>query len=115
MSLEDHLKFPAPPTMALEAILLADQIFESNRASHSSQESGPSISWFNNCVKCQKDKTAQFIADTGASNTFTFDKNDFITFVEDNGTIQTAGKKAVLQVQGYGTVFIKHDIMLKGK
>ena len=27
-----------------------------------------------NCVKCQKDKTAQFIADTGASNTFTFDK-----------------------------------------
>ena len=51
--------------------------------------------------------TAQFIADTGASNTF--------TFVEDNGTIQTADRKAVLQVQGYGTVFIKHDIMIKGK
>ena len=68
-----------------------------------------------NCVKCQKDKTAQFIADTGASNTFTFDKNDFVTFVEDNGTIQTADKKAVLQVQGYGTVFIKHNIMVKGK
>ena len=32
-----------------------------------------------NCVKCQKDKMAQFIADTGASNTFTFDKNDFVT------------------------------------
>ena len=68
-----------------------------------------------NCVKCQKDKTAQFIADTGASNTFTFDKNDFVTFVEDDGTIQTANKKAVLQVQGYGTVFIKHNIMVKGK
>ena len=67
------------------------------------------------CVKCQKDKTAQFIADTGASSTFTFDKNDFVTFVEDNGTIQTADKKAVLQVQGYGTVFIKHDIMVRGK
>ena len=68
-----------------------------------------------NCVKCQKDKTAQFIADTGASNTFTFDKNDFVTFVKDDGTIQTADKKAVLQVQGYGIVFIKHDIMVKGK
>ena len=32
--------------MALEAISLADQIFESNRAAHSSQESGPSISRF---------------------------------------------------------------------
>ena len=40
-----------------------------------------------------------YVADTGASNTFTFDKNDFVTFVEDNGTIQTADKKAVLQVQ----------------
>ena len=68
-----------------------------------------------NCAKCQKDETAQFIADTGASNTFTFDKNDFITFVEDDGTIQTADKKAVLQVQGYGTVFIKHNINIKGK
>ena len=67
------------------------------------------------CAKCQKDKMAQFIADTGASNTFTFDKTDFITFVEDNGTIQTADKKVVLQVQGYGTVFIKHDINIKGK
>ena len=36
MSLEDRLEFPAPLTMALEAISLADQIFESNRASHSS-------------------------------------------------------------------------------
>ena len=68
-----------------------------------------------NCVKCQKDKMAQFIADTGASNTFTFDKNDFVTFVKDDGTIQTADKKAVLQVQGYGTVFIKHDININGK
>ena len=68
-----------------------------------------------NCAKCQKDKTAQFIADTGASNTFTFDQNDFVTFVEDDGTIQTANKKAVLQVQGYGTVFIKHNINIKGK
>ena len=67
------------------------------------------------CAKCQKNKTAQFITDTGASNTFTFDKNDFVAFVKDNGTIQTADKKAVLQVQGYGTVFIKHDIMVKGK
>ena len=44
MSLEDRLKYPAPPTMALEAISLVDWIYESNRASHSTQESGPSIS-----------------------------------------------------------------------
>ena len=29
----------------------------------------------------------QFIADTGASNTFTFDKSDFTTFTEDEGNI----------------------------
>ena len=50
ISLEDHLEFPALPTMALEAISLADWIFESNRASHSSQESGPSISQFDAMV-----------------------------------------------------------------
>ena len=44
MSLEDRLEYPAPPTMAPEAISLADRIFESNRVSHSTQESGPSIS-----------------------------------------------------------------------
>ena len=46
MSSEDRLEYPVPPTMAPEAISLADQIFESNRASHSTQESGPSISQF---------------------------------------------------------------------
>ena len=44
MSLEDRLEYSAPPTMAPEAISLADWIFKSNRVSHSSQESGPSIS-----------------------------------------------------------------------
>ena len=29
-----------------------------------------------NCVKCKENKSVQFIADTGASNTFTFDKSD---------------------------------------
>ena len=46
-SSEDRLEYPAPLTMAPEAISLADQIFKSNRASHSTQESGPSISQFN--------------------------------------------------------------------
>ena len=41
-----------------------------------------------NCVKCQKDKTAQFIADTGASNTFTFDKNDVVTLVQSKQPIK---------------------------
>ena len=44
MSLEDCLEYPPPPTMAPEAISLADRIYESNRVAHSSQESGPSIS-----------------------------------------------------------------------
>ena len=46
MSLKDRLEYPAPPTMAPEAISLADWISKSNRASHSTQESGPSISQF---------------------------------------------------------------------
>ena len=40
-----------------------------------------------NCVKCKENKSVQFIADTGASNTFTFDKSDFTTFTEDEGNI----------------------------
>ena len=68
-----------------------------------------------NCVKCKESKLVQFIADTGASNTFTFDKSDFTMFTKDKGNIQTADKKAVLQVQGYGTVFIKHEITINGK
>ena len=44
VSLEDRLKYPVPPIMAPEAISLADRIYKSNRASHSTQESGPSIS-----------------------------------------------------------------------
>ena len=50
MSLEQCLEYPAPPTMAPEAISLADQIFKSNRASNSNQESGPSISRFDAMV-----------------------------------------------------------------
>ena len=68
-----------------------------------------------NCVKCKENKLVQFIADTGASNTFTFDKSDFTMFTKDKGNIQTANKKAVLQVQGHGTVFIKHEITINGK
>ena len=50
MSLEDRLEYPAPPTMAPEAISLADWIYKLNRASHSTQESGPSISRFNTMI-----------------------------------------------------------------
>ena len=66
-------------------------------------------------MKCKENKSVQFIADTGASNTFTFDRNDFTMFTKDEGNIQTADKKAVLQIQGYGTVFIKHKITVNGK
>ena len=50
MSLEECLEYPAPPTMASKAISLADRIFELNRASHSTQESGPSISRFDTMI-----------------------------------------------------------------
>src|SRR5271156_1787723 len=50
---------------------------------------------FANCVKCKKEKTVQFIADSGASNTFTFDKSDFLSFKKTNGSIQTADKGSV--------------------
>ena len=51
MSLEQRLESPPPvPTMAPKAISLANRIFESSRASHSTQESGPSISWFDTMV-----------------------------------------------------------------
>ena len=69
MSLEDRLEYPAPPTMAPEAISLADRIYESNRASHSTQESGPSISRFNaiipppvpHIVKCKKTELREIL------------------------------------------------------
>ena len=51
MSLEQRLESPPPvPTMAPEAVSLANRIFESNRASSSTQESGPSISRFDAMV-----------------------------------------------------------------
>ena len=47
MSLEQRLESPpSVPSMAPEAVSLANRIFKSNKASHSTQESGPSISRF---------------------------------------------------------------------
>ena len=67
------------------------------------------------CVKCKKEKTVQFIADSGASATFTFDKSDFLTYTEQKGSsIQTADQKSELEIQGYGSIFIKHDVLIKG-
>ena len=63
-----------------------------------------------NCVNCKKENTTQFIADTGASDTFTFDKSDFVTFTEIDASVQTADEKSALQLLGYGTVFVKHTI-----
>ena len=59
-----------------------------------------------NCVKCKENKSVQFIADTNASNTFTFDKSDCVTFTEDEGNIQTANKKAVLLLGLWGIILI---------
>ena len=68
-----------------------------------------------NCVNCKKDNTAQFIANTGASDTFTFDKLDFATFTKMDASVQTVDKKFALQILGYGTVFVKHIILINKK
>ena len=68
-----------------------------------------------NCVKCKKEKTVQFIADSGASSTFMFDKSDFVTFTETSGSIQTADKSTELPVLGYGSVIIKHEVSINGQ
>ena len=43
-----------------------------------------------NCVNCKENKSVDFIADTGASDTFTNNLTNFTTFKELNGSIQTA-------------------------
>jgi hypothetical protein len=59
-----------------------------------------------NCANCKKEKQAVFIADTGASATFTFDKSDFTTYHKMKGGVETADKRATLNIEGYGTVFV---------
>ena len=57
----------------------------------------------------------QFIAESGALSTFTFDKRNFITFTESSGSIQTADKSAELPVLGYRSVIVKHSISINGQ
>ena len=68
-----------------------------------------------NCVNCKGNKTVDFIADTGASDTFTNDLTDFTTFKELNGSVQTADESSSLNIAGYGTVFLRHEVIIKGK
>src|SRR5271168_552906 len=66
-----------------------------------------------NCVSCEKD--IEFIADSGASDHFTHSKSDFVTYAKFSGEIETANDKSTLRIEGYGTVFIKHTVELKGQ
>ena len=43
-----------------------------------------------NCVNCQKESAIKFITDTGASDTFTNNLNDFVMFKKMTGNIQMA-------------------------
>jgi hypothetical protein len=63
-----------------------------------------------NCTSCEKD--IEFIADSGASDHFTHSKSDFVTYVKFSGKIKTADKKSTLRIEGSGTVFIKHKILV---
>ena len=68
-----------------------------------------------NCVNCKENKTVDFIADTGASDTSTNDLTDFTTFKELNSSIQTADESSSLNIAGYGMVFLRHEVIIKGK
>ena len=54
----------------------------------------------------------EFIGDTGASATFTFDKNDFTEYSELDRSLEarTANKGVPLQIKGSGTVSLKHKV-----
>ena len=67
-----------------------------------------------NCVNCQKETAIKFIADTGASDTFTNNLNDFVTFKKMTGSIQTVDDSSSLGITSYGTVFIKHKVLING-
>ena len=67
-----------------------------------------------NCANCQKETAIKFITDTGASDTFTNDLNDFVMFKKMTGSIQTADDSSSLGITGYGTVFIKHKVLING-
>ena len=67
-----------------------------------------------NCANCQKEKVIKFITDTGASDTFTNNLNDFVMFKKMTGSIQTADDSSSLGITSYGTVFIKHKALING-
>ena len=45
----------------------------------------------------------------------TFNKSDFVTFKKMDTSVQTADGKSALQILGYGTVFVKHTILISKK
>ena len=54
----------------------------------------------------------EFIGDSGASATFTYDLSDFTEYHELNISLEarTANKGVPLQIKGSGTVFLKHKV-----
>ena len=64
------------------------------------------------CVSCENN--IRFIADTGASDHFTSEMLDFVTFAKMDGQVKTADEESTLEILGYGTVFIQHTIIKNG-
>ena len=63
-----------------------------------------------------KSNEVEFIGDSGASATFTYNLNDFAEYTElDQGLeARTANKGIPLKIKGSGTMFLKHKIDSKG-
>ena len=66
-------------------------------------------------MNCKENKTVDFIADTSASDTFTNNLTNFTTFKKLNGSVQTADESSSFNIAGYGTVFLRHEVIIKGK
>ena len=81
------------------------------------------------CKKCEKcsamnrarsltkrvfdnDTLIEFIGDSGASATFTSQKDDFTEYRELDGSLEarTANKGVPLKIKGSGTIFLKHQV-----
>jgi hypothetical protein len=71
------------------------------------------------CPKCERNELEQkgWILDSGASVHFTMSKNDFIDYQEvaNAPIVQTASKKAQLQIVGRGAILLSHYIEDQGR
>ena len=67
-------------------------------------------------IGCPLTDEIEFIGDSGASATFTYDLSDFSEYRELNKSLEarTANKGVPLKIKGSGTVFLRHQVDVLG-